>query len=281
MKKAIAIGVLCLALAGCQASENPEQAGRGRLIGDEPMVQKASVAVGLATVSDDDAKPDIRWMYMTPPLPGRTVNSMYADLHSERATLMQEWIEQAKTIEGEGLTQPLHGRSMALQIVYEDGTSTTVRPAWSCSGTEDEQGNTGTQCITVEDKVWIGESDGEERFAESEPLFEFVRVGYKDWMPAVEPYRIPDTIRLNESFRIEGHGSLMEKMAVQLVRDGRVVWTSEEAAVDHGDYMIEGRLDFGEFALGEYELRLFGVPYVGFDSLQATPDITTFVKVAR
>lgn len=49
MKKALAIGLIgltvlaCLALAGCQAA-SPEQGGRGRLIGDEPMVQMASLA---------------------------------------------------------------------------------------------------------------------------------------------------------------------------------------------------------------------------------------------
>ncbi|WP_372632197.1 hypothetical protein [Cohnella sp.] len=45
MKKARAImliGLVGLALAGCQAA-SPEQGGRGRLIGDEPMVQKAVV----------------------------------------------------------------------------------------------------------------------------------------------------------------------------------------------------------------------------------------------
>jgi len=45
MKKAraiVLIGLVGLALAGCQAA-SPEQGGRGRLIGDEPMVQKAVV----------------------------------------------------------------------------------------------------------------------------------------------------------------------------------------------------------------------------------------------
>ncbi|OXS60942.1 hypothetical protein B1A99_05265 [Cohnella sp. CIP 111063] len=49
MKKAraiVLIGLVGLALAGCQAA-SPEQGGRGRLIGDEPMVQKA-VVVGHA-----------------------------------------------------------------------------------------------------------------------------------------------------------------------------------------------------------------------------------------
>lgn len=45
MKKAraiVMIGLVGLALAGCQAA-SPEQGGRGRLIGDEPMVLKAVV----------------------------------------------------------------------------------------------------------------------------------------------------------------------------------------------------------------------------------------------
>jgi len=45
MKKAraiVLIGLVGLALAGCQAA-SPEQGGRGRLIGDEPMVQKVVV----------------------------------------------------------------------------------------------------------------------------------------------------------------------------------------------------------------------------------------------
>ncbi len=53
MKKAIAvvlIGLACMGLAGCQAA-SPEQGGRGRLIGDEPMVQKA-VVVGQADNKD-------------------------------------------------------------------------------------------------------------------------------------------------------------------------------------------------------------------------------------
>ncbi|RED77558.1 hypothetical protein [Cohnella phaseoli] len=55
MKKARAIVMiglvaLALALAGCQAA-SPEQGGRGRLIGDEPMVQKA-VVVGQADNKD-------------------------------------------------------------------------------------------------------------------------------------------------------------------------------------------------------------------------------------
>ncbi|QTH45163.1 hypothetical protein J4772_12575 [Cohnella sp. LGH] len=53
MKKAraiVMIGLVALALAGCQAA-SPEQGGRGRLIGDEPMVQKA-VVVGQADNKD-------------------------------------------------------------------------------------------------------------------------------------------------------------------------------------------------------------------------------------
>jgi len=235
----------------------------------------------LEKTADGTPTRQVKWIYMSPLKPSQTVNAMYADRNPELASRLLEWIEHAKKIDGNGLTRPLHERSMAIEIVYENRSTQEIRPAWSCMGISDANGNTGTECRAVEGKVWISDSDGNETFADSAPLFEFVQNDYQSWMPGVAPYRFPESIRLNETFRIEGRGSLMEKMVATLSLKDEVVWKSAAVAVDHGDYEITGILDSKKYPAGEYEITITGVPFEGFEDVIGRGSVGTFVKVTE
>ncbi|TVY02229.1 hypothetical protein [Cohnella terricola] len=230
----------------------------------------------LEKAADGTATRQVKWIYMSPPIPSQTVNTAYADQNPELASRLLEWIDQAKNIDGQGLTPPLHERSMAIEIVYENRTIQEVRPAWNCTYV-----NTGAECRAVEGKVWISDSDGNETFADSEPLFEFVQNDYKSWMPGVTPFRFPELIRLNETFQIQGHGSLMEKMVATLSLKDEVVWKSAAVAVDHGDYEIMGILDSKKYPAGEYEINITGVPFEGFEDVIGSGSIGTYVIVTE
>ncbi|WP_239614520.1 hypothetical protein [Cohnella mopanensis] len=224
----------------------------------------------------------VRFVYMSPPIPKQTVNTLYSDQNSKRVSQLLRWLDQADPIEGAGLTDPLHGRSMAVEIVYENGSTQTIRPAWRCSSTKDAQGNTGTDCKPVEDTVSITDSSGAHEFALSATLFEFVNKSYREWMPDLKPYEIPEKISLNHAFQVIGHGSLMEKMYVKLSKDNKVVWRSDEIVVDHGEYVIEGTLDRKNVLPGQYQVDLIGVPYPGFETVTGGhAGIGTSVEVVK
>ncbi|WP_147423818.1 hypothetical protein [Cohnella endophytica] len=210
----------------------------------------------------------VQWIAMSHPIPMGIANLLFPDEKQAEAAQLLQWLAEADEVDGEGMTQPLHGRSMAANIVYRDGKTLEIRPAWSCDTEKSTEGSTGTSCTPVKDYVWIGDSKGQSWFALSPFLFEFVNSGYKASMPDVIPYHFPNAIRLGESFKIEGRGSTAEKTYLQLSQGNKVVWRSDETKVDHGAFEITGKLDAAKYKAGDYELRIVGIPYKGFESFE-------------
>ncbi|BBI33736.1 hypothetical protein [Cohnella abietis] len=278
MRKLVLLLLLTIVMAGCEQEKD--------II--EPNIENSSIVVNeveagvkLGLPKQDDTR-KVRWIYLTPPISSTEVNVMYADRNPDKVSQILSWIEFAEPVDGKGIISPLNDRSKVLGIAYEDGVSQEIRPAWQCPSThqEDKDGNIiYTPCQTVQDTVWIAEGDSEGRIARSKLLFDFIDTGYKEWMPDVTPYDLPDTIRLNKRFQIKGHGSMMEKVYITLSKENNVVWKSDESAVDHGEFEITGVVDSKNYSSGEYMLKIVGVPFPEFPNTQGS--ILTFINVTK
>lgn len=200
----------------------------------------------------------VRFAYMSPPIPmAEEPRPLYGDRDGERIGQLLEWLAQAEPIEGTGLSGPLMERSWAAVIEYENGNTREIRPAWRCIGLTDAQGNTGSTCTTEPNDIAVSEPDGRTWFAESEPLFRFFTDTYKDWLPAVKPYVVPETIRLGEPFSVEGRGWLTDRVVVEIAKAGLVVWRGD-AKADHGDFAMNGLLYRGVVEPGTYDVTVKG-----------------------
>jgi hypothetical protein len=277
MKTLMIIISLLFVVAGCGNAKEVVQ--RDSRQAAEPFDALSSPVVPVLPDDRPSAK-KVRWVYMSYPIPmGNVNNTMYADQNPEKVRQLLQWIDQAKHINGSGIQSPLHGRSMAIEIVYADGKTQEIRPAWKCNSFKNAQGNTETDCKPVMNKVVIFGTDQHEQFAISEPLYTLVSATYKKWMPETRSYELPDSITIGEPFRIAGHGWLAEKAVVELSKDKQIVWSSGEVLIDHGEFQVTGVLDNGINAADDYNLDIKGIPYRNFPYLGN--NYGAFIKVVQ
>ncbi|MFC5702983.1 hypothetical protein ACFPVX_16970 [Cohnella faecalis] len=244
--------LLAVQLQGCGARALSEPA-----FGPSAEPAAASKTPSAVKPAPLTAEPQVKRVSMSPPIPMQLVNlPLFGDRDGERIDKLLNWVAEADRhkIDGVGLSSPLHGRSWAVDLEYEDGATLQIRPAWQCESTQDEQGDTTSNCQAVAGKVWIAGSDREAYFADSAPLFRFVTETFQEWMPGVKPVEYPELIRPGQPFAIKGHGSLASEAHVVLSKDNKPLWTSESVAVMDGEFEINGMLPENSVPEGAYQL---------------------------
>ncbi|MGM0883151.1 MAG: hypothetical protein ACQEXQ_19195 [Bacillota bacterium] len=183
---------------------------------------------------------DVRWVYMSWPIPSDVVSRpLIGGRDEDRIVELLHWLEEAEQVDGSGLSSPLMGRSMAVNIELSDGRSLQIRPAWKCDSHRDEQGNMHTSCKGIDNRVWVAGPDDSEYFVESEQLYGFVSKGYMDWMPNVKPYEVPDQLKTGAPFSIRGHGSRTDQATIVLMKGKDTIW-EQRAIVNEGEWQAEG-----------------------------------------
>jgi len=213
------------------------------------------------TAGDDSSRiraENVRWVYMSWPIPTDVVSRpLIGGRDTDRVAQLLRRVEDAKPIDGQGLSYPIKGRSMAVNVEFSDGHTLEIRPAWSCSTSKEENGNTSTSCTPVENRVWIGSSDpaGGEYFADSEALFRFVNETYKTWMPSVKPYEAPEQIQAGASFTVVGHGARSDEATVILAKGNDKLWEGK-AHVREGEWAVTGTAPAGIASGDGYEWRI-------------------------
>lgn len=222
----------------------------------------------------------VRWVWMTTPVPS-PINyvPLFDDLELDRERIgnLLSWIDLAERQDGEGLVSPLRGRSMAIHVAFAEGNTLAVRPAWTCETEAGEQGGHSTSCKSVQDFVWIGMPDDTEIFAKSSELYELVTRTYKDWMPGVEPLKVPEKIQVGEPFTVTGGGWLAQQVRVEITKNGQLIW-SQESMLDHGAFSVTGTLQ-APVSSGDYDIS---VQFVPFEKLHmGSSRIGTSVKITN
>jgi hypothetical protein len=212
-------------------------------------------------LSRDFSTDDVRWVYMTPPLPRREVNQpLFPDRDQDKIEQIIGWIRDAAPVDEQNLTSPIKGRSQALNLKLNNGDIIQIRPAWICKGEVDSKGNKGTSCTSVKNRVWISGWIKGDYFAKSEILYTFVTNTYKKWMPDAPLYKHPSRVQLDEPFVIEGNGWLTTKVVIEIKKGNQVFW-SKEVIPFHGHFDITTRISDSMKAIkpGKYELSIKGV----------------------
>ncbi|MBB3111681.1 hypothetical protein FHS18_003749 [Paenibacillus phyllosphaerae] len=198
---------------------------------------------------------DVRWVHMSWPIPMDKVSQpLIGSRDGNKINELLGWVDQARRIEPRGLTSPLDGRSMAINIDYANGERLQIRPAWTCTSSQDEQGNTETSCNSVEDRIWVSNSKEGEYFAESASLYDFIQQDYLDWMPSVAPYEAPDQLKAGDEYLIRGHGALADWATVELIEDNDTVLL-QKIPVKDGEWQAKGTLP-DNLPEGDYEWQI-------------------------
>lgn len=225
--------------------------------GTVPQLIKQVGASGPPNVSITEVSAaDVRWVYMSWPIPSSVVSRpLIGSRDKDRITELLYWVEKAKLIDGAGLASPLDGRSMAVNIEFNNEHRLQIRPAWKCNSSKDEQGNTETSCKTVENHIWVSDPNKGEYFAESERLYRFVSKGYLDWMPNVAPYEAPDQLKTGAKFLVRGHGSLTDWANVTLIKGNDTIW-EQRVSVNEGEWQAEGIIP-DNLPEGDYEWKIY------------------------
>ncbi|MDQ6420796.1 hypothetical protein RB620_15305 [Paenibacillus sp. LHD-117] len=110
---------------------------------------------------------NVRWVYMTRPIPSSDVSSpLIGSRDEDRIAELLQWVKEAKRVDGTGLTSPVHGRSMAVNVEFNDERLLQIRPAWTCDSHKDEQGNIQTSSKGVANRVQIWEKQVKVKDAE-------------------------------------------------------------------------------------------------------------------
>lgn len=197
----------------------------------------------------------VQWVYMSWPIPSQYVSSpLIGGRDNQRIDQLLQWIDQAKRVDGKGLSSPLDGRSMAVNIEFSRKRIIVIRPAWTCDSNKDSQGNTTTSCKPVDNRVWIeGTADGP-YFAESGQLYSFVSKGYLDWMPNVKPYEAPSQVAVGAPFTILGRGARTEHVTVALMKGDSTLW-AQTVPVKEGEWRLEGQMS-DQLPAGDCEWKI-------------------------
>ncbi|MWC29983.1 hypothetical protein [Paenibacillus sp. MMS18-CY102] len=197
----------------------------------------------------------VQWVYMSWPIPSQYVSSpLIGGRDDTRISQLLQWVEQAKRVDGKGLSAPLHGRSMAVNIEFSPERKIVIRPAWTCDSSKDAKGNTRTSCKPVDSRVWIEGTEGEPYFAQSDTLYAFVNKGYLDWMPNVNPYEAPSQLPIGGPFTIRGHGARTGQVTVALMKGNSTLWV-QPVSVKEGEWLLEGQVS-DQLSAGDYEWKI-------------------------
>jgi len=196
---------------------------------------------------------------MTWPLMTDQAATMYAGRDDDDISRLVAWIDEARPVEGTGLSAPIKNRSMAVNVELRDGRSVVVRPARRCETSKLDEGRTQTSCEPVADRVAIEDSASGGRagttIAESAELYRFVNEGYKDVMPPVHKYEWPAQLKAGANFTIRGHGARSQEATVTLSKKGAALWKST-ADIDDGEWSVVGTVPSDLKAEGSYELEI-------------------------
>lgn len=199
----------------------------------------------------------VRWVTVTNPVhTSMERQPLFGDRDQEKIAKIVSWIHQAKNVDGTGMTAPLKGRSFAVNVIYNNGNAVQVRPAWRCHSKRISNG-TETSCNAVNNTVWISVGKEKEFFAKSIELFEFLSGTFRDWMPEVNPFEVPERVKVGEQFTIQGNGLLCRKVKVEIRKKEQVVWSSE-TNVDHGHFEVHTTFSN---EVGHYDVWIQQIPY--------------------
>ncbi|MBO7749005.1 hypothetical protein I8J29_33070 [Paenibacillus sp. MWE-103] len=229
----------------------------GRALYEDANGQTATIGAS-ASANDGIARltaVDVHLAYMTWPIPtGMVSRPLFGSIDRARIATLLHKLEAAERIDGNGLTSPLSGRSMALNIEIKDGRKLQIRPAWTCKTGSDDRGSTTTSCLPADNRIWVSGPDDETYFATSDWLYLFVGKGFLGWMPEVKPYEAPNGLHAGASFSVIGHGSRAEYANVALMKGDKTI-LSMQSTVTNGEWHIEGTVP-GNLMAGDYEWRI-------------------------
>ncbi|MGO4107851.1 hypothetical protein [Paenibacillus sp. YAF4_2] len=220
--------------------------------------QASAPAVAIATDSTDKpsaSENDVQWVYMSWPIPSVYVSDpLIGSRDQDRIVQLLNWLDEAKPIDGQGLTSPMMGRSMAVNVEYTNHDILQIRPAWHCTSKSDEKGNTETSCTPVDHMIWVSDPDKGDYFAESEKLFDFVKEGYLEWLPNVKPYEVPAELKQGDEFTIVGHGARVDEVEISLSQGDQII-LKQNVVVNEGEWQATGKIP-EDLPVGDYDWRI-------------------------
>lgn len=174
--------------------------------------------------------------------------------------------QQAPKVDAEDLRRPVRDRSHSLHIVFGNGETVTIRPAWHCQSEKFEGGNSGITCFDDKQIIWIQMPDDSEWFADSEELSAWVRHPYEKRMPEVKLFEFPLEVNFDESFQIKGQGWLAEKIRFEVSKERELIW-SLESDLKRGQFDLTATItqEWNDNLLepGFYHFHVVGIPYEG------------------
>jgi|GEM_PF-5258766 hypothetical protein len=241
----LAVTILILVLQGDQLKAHAP-ANNGRI---------DSADSAASTANQSHTSSDVEWVYMSWPIPSEYISKpLIGTRDQDRIDELLGWLSEAKAIDGKGLTSPMMGRSMAVNIEYRDSSLLTIRPAWHCDSKKEANGNTETSCTPVNSMIWVSDPVKGEYFAESEKLFQFVSKDYSEWLPNVLPYEVPAELKPGSAFTVLGHGARTDKVNVSLSKGDRIIW-EQSIAVDDGEWQGKGEIP-ADLPEGDYDWKI-------------------------
>lgn len=255
--------LLVLLLAACQSGATGGERLAAQSNAPVPSVRpldKPELETESAALGDRIEVADVKWVYLTWPLPVDLAATLYPDRDRDRISRLIAWIEAARPIDGEGLSRPLRDRSLAVNAELQDGRLIVVRPAWTCSTTKQENGNASVRCETAFDRIVIEDrasesSGGKAEFAESPGLYRFLNEDYKVWMPPVKRFEYPEKLKSGTAFTVSGHGSRSQSATVTLSKGDAVLWTGKSDVRD-GEWKVAGKLPDALASGKDYSLKI-------------------------